>query len=230
MKHLNIIFRACILAISLSLTGSTTAQNKPQTAIPAMDSVAISLITCGPGQEVYSLYGHTAIRFHDKARGQDIAINYGMFSFHQKFFILRFVFGLTDYEMGIAPFDYFLEAYKQEGRWVREQTLNLTNEEKWAISQAIDENYRPENRVYRYNYFYDNCTTRARDMIVSHLTGRVHYEDEGESHASFRSMLPQWHGYARWSRLGNDLLLLIHLAVNQFPDPSLIDEVADHSA
>ena len=83
MKHLNIIFRACILAISLSLTGSTTAQNKPQTAIPAMDSVAISLITCGPGQEVYSLYGHTAIRFHDKARGQDIAINYGMFSFHQ---------------------------------------------------------------------------------------------------------------------------------------------------
>ena len=207
MKHLNIIFRACILAISLSLTGSTTAQNKPQTAIPAMDSVAISLITCGPGQEVYSLYGHTAIRFHDKARGQDIAINYGMFSFHQKFFILRFVFGLTDYEMGIAPFDYFLEAYKQEGRWVREQTLNLTNEEKWAISQAIDENYRPENRVYRYNYFYDNCTTRARDMIVSHLTGRVHYEDEGESHASFRSMIHQWNGYARWSRLGNDLLL-----------------------
>ena len=72
-----------------------------------MDSVQISLLTCQPHEEVYSLYGHTAIRYYDKTRNMDLAINYGMFSFKKPFFILRFVFGLTDYEMGIEPFDAF---------------------------------------------------------------------------------------------------------------------------
>ena len=78
----------------------TTVYTDAQTdnaLLQSMDSVEIGLLTCGPGEEVYSLYGHTAIRYHDKGRDQDLAINYGIFSFKQKFFILRFVFGLTDY-------------------------------------------------------------------------------------------------------------------------------------
>lgn len=172
----------------------------------SMDSVEISLLTCGPGQEVYSLYGHTAIRYQDKATGVDMAVNYGMFSFSQRFFILRFVFGLTDYEMGIQPFSRFMQTYMAEGRWVKQQTLNLSDVEKYRIACALDDNYQPENRVYRYNYFYDNCTTRARDMLVSHIDGRVVYPNVvGE--ATYRSMIHQWNEQQPWSRLGNDLLL-----------------------
>lgn len=95
-------------------------------------------MTCAPGQEVYSLYGHTAIRYNDKKKGIDIAINYGMFSFKAPFFILRFIFGLTDYEMGIIPFDAFCEEYRYENRSVTQQVLNLTAKEKKEIIKAIE--------------------------------------------------------------------------------------------
>ena len=96
-------FKASILLFLLSLTSIVKAAETPDAIYG--DSLQISLLTCGPGKEVYSLYGHTAIRFHDVRNQQDLVINYGMFSFAQKNFILRFIFGLTDYEMGIIPFD-----------------------------------------------------------------------------------------------------------------------------
>lgn len=210
MKHLKHILRGLTAVILLSLTtavGAREAVKEQNPILKSMDSVQVSLLTCGPGQEVYSLYGHTAIRFHDIGRDQDLAINYGMFSFQQKNFILRFVFGITDYEMAIQPFNLFIEEYRSDGRWVKEQTLNLSREEKWAITQAIDENYRPENKVYRYNYFYDNCTTRARDMIVEHITGNVSYAENRSYSPSYRSLIHDYtHGHP-WMQLGNDLLL-----------------------
>ena len=172
-----------------------------------MDSVEIGLLTCSPGNEIWSLYGHTAIRFRDPLNNEDLAINYGMFSFHKRFFVLRFVFGLTDYEMGIVPFPMFLIDYASQGRGVVEQRLNLTREEKMAIAQAIYQNYEPANRVYRYNYFYDNCTTRARDILVSHLNGKVEYSVNPDITTSYREMIHQWTTQHRWARFGNDLLL-----------------------
>ena len=170
-----------------------------------MDSVEVSLITCGPGDEVYSLYGHTALRYRD-SRSTDVVVNYGLFSFEQDWFILRFLFGITDYRMGIIPFQPFLEAYQEEGRWVKEQTLNLTAAEKYAIGKAIFT--MPESeRVYRYNYFYNNCTTKARDLVASHLQGTLVYQPCRDKHATFRSMTHQWNAGFPWSRLGNDLLL-----------------------
>ncbi|MBQ7422093.1 MAG: DUF4105 domain-containing protein [Prevotella sp.] len=172
-----------------------------------MDSVEISLLTCGPGSEVWSLYGHTAIRYKDLRNGRDLAINYGVFSFTQKYFIPRFVFGITDYEIGICPIDVFWAEYQYTGRWVLQQDLNLTREEKAEITQAIAENYLPENRTYRYNFFYDNCTTRARDMIISYLSGDIHYADSQQIHTTYREMTHQWTRENRWTRFGNDLLL-----------------------
>lgn len=165
------------------------------------------MLTCGPRPNVYSLYGHTAIRFQNKSNGTDIAINYGIFSFDKPFFILRFVFGLTDYEMGIEYFSDFVSHYSASGCGIRQQTLNLTNEEKAAIAAAIDKNYAPENRVYRYNYFYDNCTTRARDILISHIKGSVIYIRPLQKGATFRSMIHQYNETHRWARFGNDLLL-----------------------
>ena len=172
-----------------------------------MDSVQISLLTCQPHEEVYSLYGHTAIRYYDKTRNMDLAINYGMFSFKKPFFILRFVFGLTDYEMGIEPFDAFCAQYAGYGSGVYEQVLHLTREEKSRIANAINENYKPENRVYRYNYFYDNCTTRARDMLLDHLTHRLDVRIKDLKWESYRDLVHQCCRRTPWVKFGNDMLL-----------------------
>ena len=171
------------------------------------DSLEISLLTCSPHQEIYSLYGHTAIRCQDKATGEDLVVNYGMFDFNQPYFVLRFVFGLTDYSMGISSFNDFIRAYRYYKSSVTQQQLNLTAHEKASIMQAIAENARPENLVYRYNYFYDNCTTRARDMLTNHLDGEVRYTQPIDSAATFRSMMHSCVEEHPWARFGNDLLL-----------------------
>lgn len=206
VKHLIYLFRY-IFVLALVLSSAKTNAQTDSTILKSMDSVQISLLTCGPGTNVYSLYGHTAVRYHDLGRNQDVAVNYGMFSFQKDHFILRFVFGLTDYEMGIEDFTSFITEYGSRGRWVNEQILNLSREEKWAITQAIDINYRPENRVYRYNYFYDNCSTRARDLITDHIQGNVLYPENKNITSSYREMIHQWTINDRWSRFGNDLLL-----------------------
>ncbi len=160
-----------------------------------------------PRPYVYSLYGHTAIRYENLTQGIDIAINYGIFSFSKPYFVLRFVFGLTDYEMGIDYFEDFKVQYERSGCGVIQQTLNLTDKEKAAIAEAIDKNYLPENRVYRYNYFYDNCTTRARDIILDNINGKVVFENEANPYPSFRELIHQYNERHRWARFGNDLLL-----------------------
>ena len=141
-----------------------------------------------------------ALRYQDRSRGEDLVINYGMFSFKKPYFVLRFVFGLTDYEMGIESFDDFFAQYSNEGRSIIQQELDLTPEEKLRIARAIDENYLPENRVYRYNYFYDNCTTRARDMIIGHLDGKVSSSDRKVRTLTYREMVHQWDKTYPWVR------------------------------
>ena len=173
-----------------------------------MDSVEISLLTCSPHEAIYSLYGHTAIRINDQRNGEDLAVNYGLFSFEKPHFVLRFLFGLTDYEMGIEPFEAFCRQYRYYGSSVTQQVLNLTNEEKWNIVKAVNINYMPENSVYRYNYFYDNCTTRAVDMLTTHLAdAHVVFEGEQQKYPSFRELVHGCLPHHPWNRFGNDMLL-----------------------
>ncbi len=167
----------------------------------------VSLLTCSPGDEVWSLYGHTAIRLNDRASGSDLVANYGMFSFSQPFFIARFVFGRTDYQMGIQRYEDFIRQYAYAGRGVTEQRLLLTREEKMAIAKAIAENYEPQNREYRYNFFYDNCTTRARDMLVGHIGAAVDYQARDTFSTTYRKEIHNYNSTHRWARFGNDLLL-----------------------
>lgn len=173
-----------------------------------MDSVEISLLTCQPHDEIYSLYGHTAIRYHDLRKGGlDIAFNYGVFDYRKPLFALRFVFGLTDYELGAYPFRLFLEEYRRFGSMVTEQVLNLTAEEKMALQQALAVNMQNENRIYRYNYFYSNCTTKARDIIEQSIQGKVSYEKREGYSPSHREMIHEMTQNNPWSAFGNDLLL-----------------------
>ena len=169
------------------------------------DSATVSLLTCSGGREVYEQYGHTAIRFNNN-RGTDITFNYGVFDFNTPDFVYRFIKGETDYQLGIEPFEYFRSSYARRGSEVREQVLNLTSDEKVRLFQSLCVNFQPENRIYRYNFFYDNCTTRARDMIISHLDGTVEYRDSLPP-TTFREYV---HGCSHdypWTTFGIDLLL-----------------------
>ncbi len=191
-----------VLTLLLSVVNVTAGAQSMSNA----DSVQISLLTCSPGKEVWAQYGHTAIRYYDKQNGEDFALNYGIFSFEQSYFILRFVLGMTDYRLGVQSMDMFLAQYSYEGRAVTEQVLNLSSDDKQLINKALQENLKPENVVYRYNFFYDNCTSRARDMIVNHLHGKV-VCPTADKDATFRSMLHKWNNKYEWSQFGEDLLL-----------------------
>lgn len=191
-----------VLTFILSVVNATAGAQ----SMTNPDSIQISLLTCSPGKEVWAQYGHTAIRYYDKESGEDFAINYGIFSLDQTYFIPRFVLGMTDYRMGVQPMDIFLAQYSYEGRGVVEQVLNLSAEDKEVIYKALQENMKPENVVYRYNYFFDNCTTRARDMLANHLHGKIVYPP-AEEDATFRSMIHKWNNKYKWSQFGEDLLL-----------------------
>ena len=207
MKHLKNIFNA-LKGVLLTLILVSSAPVAAQEDIPPMDSVEFSLLTCQPHDEVYSLYGHTAIRYHElKPGGLDLAFNYGVFDFKKPHFVARFVFGLTDYELGAYPYKYFVREYRRFGSMVTEQVLNLTNEEKMTLHDALAINLRPENRIYRYNYFYNNCTTKARDIIESCINGKVEYTGREGYTPSYRDMVHSMTKNNPWSRFGNDLLL-----------------------
>ena len=207
MKHLKIIFNA-LKGVLLTLILVSFAPVAAQEDIPPMDSVEFSLLTCQPHDEVYSLYGHTAIRYHElRPGGLDWAFNYGVFDFKKPHFVARFVFGLTDYELGAYPYKYFVREYRRFGSMVTEQVLNLTDEEKMALHDALAINLRPENKIYRYNYFYNNCTTKARDIIESCINGKVEYAGRENYTPSYRDMVHSMTRNNPWSRFGNDLLL-----------------------
>jgi hypothetical protein len=171
-----------------------------------MDSVRISLLTCAPGSEIYALFGHSAIRYENPEKDQDWVFNYGMFSFKEPNFVMRFVKGETDYQLGVVPFRYFETEYALRGSSVYQQVLNLTDEEKAKLISLLEENYLPSNRVYRYNYFYDNCTTRARDKVEESIQGKVVYP-ETEKEVSFRDIIHEFTAGSEWGEFGIDLCL-----------------------
>ncbi len=187
----------CLFVCSVGLV---SAQEKEA------DTLRISLLTCSPGTEIYELFGHTALRVQDQAEGTDWVFNYGIFDFNAPHFIWRFVKGETDYQLGIVPFEYFLWSYSQRNSTVVEQELNLSEAEKQKLLEELQHNYLPENRVYRYNYLYDNCTTRARVKVEEAIDGLVKY-DENADLQTFRSIIHQYTAGHPWSQLGIDLCL-----------------------
>jgi hypothetical protein len=206
VKHLKIIFRTFFLLSAVLLTPHPVfADEKAENTPP--DSIEVSLLTCQPHDEVYSLYGHTALRWHDLRTGLDIAFNWGVFNFKAPHFVARFVFGLTDYELGAYPYNVFQEEYKHFGSMVTEQVLNLNGEEIMRLEGLLQQNLQSENRIYRYNYFYNNCTTKARDIIEQCVNGEVKYAEREDFTPSYRDMVHGMTRNKRWAQWGNDLLL-----------------------
>jgi len=174
------------------------------------DTWQVSLITCGPGIEVYNQFGHTAIRMKNVSRNIDLIYNYGIFSFNTPNFVLRFTLGKTDYLLGIQAYQDFVDWYAYCNRDVREQVLNLSIEEKNTLIGLLNENYKPQNRTYRYNFFYDNCATRPRDLIEKCLQSKLQYADDMTTTStgqSFRSIVHEFTANNSWSQFGIDLCL-----------------------
>jgi hypothetical protein len=166
----------------------------------------ISILTCNPGEEVYSMYGHTAIRVNDPAFGTDVVFNYGIFSFETPNFLYRFAKGQTDYLMMGQTFDSFMREYKEDQRGVYEQVLNLSHDGKNQLFQALIENAKPENRVYRYNFFMDNCATRVRDMVERN-SGEPVRLSRYQFPETYRDLIKKFHHSFRWIDLGIDLVI-----------------------
>lgn len=186
------------------------------------DSIRLSLLTCAPGEEIYSLFGHTAIRYEYPARGIDVVFNYGMFSFNTPNFMLRFALGQTDYQLGVTDYQRFAAEYDYFERSVWQQTLNLTQEEKTKLIALLETNYQPENRTYRYNFFDDNCATRPRDIIEESIAGKVNYAADdtnaaddtktmGDAQAipskSFRDLIHECTQGHPWAQFGIDFCI-----------------------
>lgn len=201
-----------LLALFLMPTHAAMPQNHlREKQQMGTDSITFSLITCGQGDEIYSLFGHTAIRYQNPALHIDVAFNYGVFDFDTPHFVLRFALGETDYLLGVNDFRRLCASYTMMGRSVSEQVLNLTTDEKQQLLKLLEENYRPENRTYRYNFFYDNCATRPRNLIERAITsGTLHYAermDEPLEDTTFRTLLHRYSTHALWSRFGMDLCM-----------------------
>ena len=151
------------------------AQDKSLMTEQPSDSFEISLLTCTPGPVAYTMYGHSALRVHNFTANLDLVFNYGVFDYNEDNFVFKFVKGETDYILAAEYSVGFFERYRDEGAGIMEQVLNLSQEECNILNGLLMENLQPANRMYRYNWLYDNCTTRARDMIERAVQGEVRY-------------------------------------------------------
>ncbi len=181
---------------------------QPVTAqVQLSESARVTLLTASPWYEaVYSLFGHTAIRVQDGITGVDAVFNYGYFDSSQPYFIYHFIRGETDYVLGVTTYQQFVIEYGYKGQEVVEQELNLTSQEKQELFDALQINALPENCGYRYNYFFDNCATRPRDMVERYTHGTIEYPPTQEGQ-SFRDLIHEHVSHSPWTRFGIDLII-----------------------
>ena len=188
------------IIVSLLLCGNLLAQTT------LSDSAKIYLLTCTPGTEVWSKYGHTGIRVCDEANQMDIVFNYGIFSLMEEGFYLKFIKGDTYYQLGIEPYSYFLKFYKRIGRKTYIQQLNLTQAQKQQVFDALIVNYRPENRFYHYNFVFDNCATRPYYLLKQALQDTIVSPYQGYKDQPFRSTISHYTGPFSWVDFGINLV------------------------
>ncbi|MFT3981888.1 MAG: DUF4105 domain-containing protein [Ferruginibacter sp.] len=177
----------------------------------AQDSsrLRISLLTCSPGQELYSLFGHSALRVTDSNSVTDYVYNYGTFDFEDPNFYMKFTRGKLLYYMSVEQFTDFRDLYQYTGREMTEQLLALSGAEKTALNHFLIENLKEENKYYKYDFFFDNCTTRLRDLVVQFRQPTPQLPAVRPVNMRFRQAIHEYldKGDQQWSKLGIDILL-----------------------
>ena len=169
-------------------------------------TLKVAVLTCTAGDELYSKFGHTALLVQRNGDDDGIVFNYGCFDYNADSFVMSFLLGHTDYILGVEPYSRFIYRYREMGVGVDEQTLNLSEQEAERLVHLLEVNLLPENQVYRYNWLYNNCTEKARDIVEMAVRGKVTYERE-ETDITVREMLRQCLEDAPWESFGIDLIL-----------------------
>ncbi len=168
MKRLRFLL---IISIFLALTLRCQAQKlSPQ--------AQISILTVSPGDEIYTKFGHSAIRVFDPNLHIDWVYNYGTFDFNTPHFYLNFIKGRLNYMLSVQTFRGFQWVYSGENRWVDEQILNLTQQQKQRVFNFLRWNSMPANKYYLYEFFFDNCATRVRDVFFNTLKDTLIFENK----------------------------------------------------
>src|ERR1041385_272799 len=167
--------RRLLVAVALLVAPPLAGQQSTRATLPAPtpDSLRLYLLTMDPGDDVYELFGHNAIWVHNPSQAIDSVYNWGVFSFDQPHFVLRFLRGKMEFYMVPDRFDLTLAEYRQRNRTVWAEELNLTPAEKKSLVDFMHWNMRPENSAYRYNYYLDNCSTRVRDALDRVTGGQI---------------------------------------------------------
>ena len=169
----------------------------------------IYLLTCGPGTETYSIYGHSALRIIIPGKNSDQVYNWGVFDFGTPNFAWKFAKGRLEYMLGVYSYESFLREYKHENRWVISQKINLDEKEKYMLFNLITENLKPENVRYRYDFFFDNCSTRIRDLLEKATGENLIYPDDEikKNLPTFRKLISEYQKGYPWMNFGINLLL-----------------------
>jgi len=169
----------------------------------------VSVVTCGQGTELYSAFGHSAFRIYDPVLKLDKIYNYGTFDFNKPNFYLNFAKGKLIYQLSTTRYGYFLQEFNYENRWVKTQELNLDEADVQAVYDFLENNARPENRSYRYDFFYDNCSTKIEEVIKAVLKDKVTFNNSHiTSHKSHRDLIADYTADKfKWGKFGIDLAL-----------------------
>lgn len=197
--------RYILYFLFLLLSGSAFAQDP---VFIQQKGLRLSILTCGVGEELYSSFGHSAIRIIDSARGTDEVYNYGTFDFSDPDFYSKFTLGKLLYYLDKSTYTDFLEEYIAEKRSVKEQVLDLPPDAKQKVYAFLEDNLKPENRAYHYDFLFDNCSTRIRDIFPKILGSEFFWGAIlNNKKASYRSIINQYLADKHWERLGINLLL-----------------------
>ena len=168
----------------------------------------VSVITVGPGTSLNDAFGHNAFRIKDPARGLDVTYGYGEYDFEAPHFYLKFAQGKLNYLLGRIKFDRFYRFYVYQNRTMREQVLNLSADEKQKLFDYLENNYKPENRRYLYDFFYDNCATKIRDVLEKTSdTKIIFHKPQGFVPKTFRELIYSCVDRNTWGSLGIDMAL-----------------------
>lgn len=201
-NFIKLILLLCAFCISAQ---KATAQN--DTAVSSK-GIQVSLLTCGAGSEIYSVFGHSAVRIVDSLAMTDIVYNYGTFEYDEDFEI-KFMRGKLLYQLSEDNYIDFINAYQEEGRWVEEQIINLSAKEKKQIQDYLLTNMEPDNRSYKYDFFFDNCATRIRDIFTQTNNKQLILPMvlPAQNSLSFRDIINRYLVNNKWERLGINILL-----------------------
>ena len=181
----------------------------PLQAQPLSPAAYVSLITYGPGQDdISSVFGHTEIRFNDPMTGLDRDYSYGGFDYNADSFVLKFLRGTLPYRISAHQLNQVAWYYEQNNRSIREQVLSLSGPQKQRLFTALETNLLPENREYRYKFYYDNCSTRPRDMITAAMGDSLLWATTVKQPTkSYRAWMNEYLGAKPWERLGMNLAI-----------------------